>query len=175
MSKTVKFGIIFFLALILLLVVYMIIDNPSEDKIKNYLLSMGYVADAEDETRLSKYVDGTTIDYFSLAEYTLTRNVEETSNTLSFNLTMKYDYKNHELTFYYRTTNKNNINVIFRGDYQDEKFNCDKEFSTASLSSDEISNTCSLIKLKVERLSKEAQILFKNHQFIEYMESVTLE
>lgn len=175
MSKTVKFGIIFFALLIVLIILNTVMSGSSQDRIKSYLISMGYIEESDDETRLFKLSDNTTIDYFSIAEYTLTRNINDQNDSFKYSLSMKYDYKNHELIYNYHTTYSNNINVIFKGSYINDDYVCDKEFSTASLTSSEINNVCSLIKIKVESFYKETQILFNNYRLIEYMENAKIE
>lgn len=175
MSKTVKFGIIFFLVLILLFLLTIILGNSDEENIKGYLMSRGYTLESDDETRFFKVVDNTTIDYFSTAEYTMTRNINDKNNSFEYSLTIKYDYKIHELSYNYRIVYGDNTNVIFKGTYNDDNYICDKEFSTITLSSGEIDSNCELIKLKVSRFYKETQVLFNNHQLVEYMEGITLE
>ena len=175
MNKTVRFGLFFFGILLVLYIVNSLLTGFKQDDIGSYLMNMGYTQDSEDNTRLFKMIDSNTINYFSTAEYTLTQNTNDKNNSFQYSLTMRYDYKNHELSYNYRTTYSNNINVIFKGTYNGNDYICDKEFSTATLSRGEIDSTCSLIELKVNRFYKEAEVLFLNHHFVEYMEKVKLD
>lgn len=175
MSKTVKFGIIFFLLLILALLLNLLFTSSNQDNLKDYLLNKGYILENDDETRFFKVIDDKTIDYFSISEYTMTRNINDKNDSFEYSLTIKYDYKNHEITYNYRITYGNNTNVIFKGNYLEDEFTCDKEFSTVSLSQDEIQSNCDLIKIKVEWFKKEAEVLFSNYRLVEYMENISLE
>ena len=174
-SKTIRVGIYFFGALIVLLLLNYLLSGSNQDSIRDYLMNNGYILESDDETRLFKLIDANTINYFSVADYTFTQNFNENNESFNSMLTSRYDFKNHELTYNYRTTYGNNVNVIYKGSYIDDEFICDKEFSTVSILDSEKENTCNLIKLKVERFYKEASILFNSHNMIKYMEDVNLD
>lgn len=168
MNKYLKYGIVFILLIILLYLLNSVLEKDSAMEIKNYLINSGYKEIGNNT--LSKILSYSTSNQFSLNNYTLTQKVEENSNNIKSSLNATYDYKTHELIYNYRIEYSDNINVLYRGEYKNDSFTCDKEFSTASLSTSEINNTCSLVKIKVERFYNEAEVLFPNYNYVKYME-----
>ena len=175
MQKYLKLGFIFIVTLLILIILNNLLKTPIDVKIKKYLLNSGYVIDSEDDDLLHKYMSGNTINYFSLADYTLNQSIEDSNKDVSSSLSQTYDYKEHVIKYNYHANYANNTNIIIRGEYKDNEFTCNKEFSSTSFSGSDISNTCGLIKIKVERFNSEANVLFNNYEFIEYMESVEVD
>lgn len=168
MNKYIKYGIIFILLIIALYLLNNVLGKDTNTLIKDYLINSGY-KEVGNNT-LSKIISYSTSNQFSLDNYTLMQKIDEEENGIKNSLNATYDYKTHELIYNYRIEYSDNINVLFRGEYIEDNFTCDKEFSTASLSSSEINNTCSLIKIKIERFYNEAEVLFTNYNYIKYME-----
>lgn len=175
MSKTLKIGIIVGLLILIMFLINKLLMPPVSIQIKNYLLSDGYQEEKLDSTLLYKSISSNIVNRFSIADYTLNQNIEELNDGIASSLNQTYDFKDHNLEYNYHIDYGDNVNVIFKGTYFNDDFFCEKEFSTVSLSSDDINNTCSLIKIKVQRFYSEANVLFANYSFIKYMESVKIE
>ena len=175
MDKYLKYGIVFAMIFILLILINKLITPPMDEQIKNYLLNTGFQEDLYDKALLTKNISNTTTDAFNVADYTFSQKVNDYSSNVESTLNETYDFKNHELKFNYRTKYSDNINIIFKGNYVDGIFSCDKEFSTATINQEEMNNTCNLIRIKVERFYNESQALFNNYHFIDYMEHVDIE
>lgn len=163
------------LIIIVIGIVYYFYKPDTANEIKNYLLNSGYVVDSSEPSLLSKRTASNIVDYFSLTDYTLNEEREEESSNISSILNQTYDFKNPRVYYNYHITYSDNINVIFKGEYQDNHFTCEKEFSTASLSSNDIDNTCNLIKIRVSDFYNSSAVLFNNYEFIKYMQNIKVE
>lgn len=172
MKKNYKYGIILGVLIVIFVAIVYYNQPDMSSQIKDYLINSGYSVESNDNTLLYRRISSNTINRFSLADYTFNQIIEENNQIVSY-LNQTYDFKKHLLTYNYRIEYSDNINVIFRGNYENDSFTCSKEFSTASMSKNEVDNTCSLIRIKVERFYNEADVLFNNYSFIKYMENLS--
>ena len=170
MEKYLKYLLIFIILIGLVGIINFFIKPINSDTITNYLLNMGFTEDVNDNTYLTKYLSSSTTNHFSVADFSYEQEIDETVSGVDSSLYQVYNFKNHSLIFNYRVTYSNNINVIYKGSYNNNSFVCEKEFSTATLDNESEKNTCSLVKLKVQRFYDEANVLFNNHKYIKYME-----
>lgn len=176
MSKGLKIGIIVIVGVIILFLITKFLDQDIPTQMKNYLLNNNYVISSEDDTLLFKRVSSSTINYFSLADFTTTQNIESDDDGIESSLSIKYSFQSHDIIYNYNVRYSDNINVLYRGSYDEENgFDCNKEFSTAQVSEMDINNTCNLIQIKVERFYNESEVLFNNYKFVEYMEKKVID
>ena len=127
MNKYLKYGIIFVIVIIVLYLVNYFLTNDTNEDIKKYLISTGYKEDVDNS--LYKSINNSTMDSFNLADYTLMRRIEENEDDVSSLYNGTFSFKNDQLIYNYRIEYGNNINILYRGNYDGDTFNCDKEFS----------------------------------------------
>lgn len=176
MSKGLKISIAIIVLVGLLLLVTKILNNDIPTQIKNYLLNNNYVVSSEDDTLLLKRISSSTINYFSLADFTTTQNIESDDDGIESSLSIRYSFQSHDIIYNYNVRYSDNINVLYRGNYDEETgFNCNKEFSTAKISQNDIDLACNLVKIKVERFFNESEVLFNNYKFVEYIEKKVID
>ena len=97
--------------------------------------------------------------------------VDETKNGMKTSLNATYDYKEEKVTYNYRVNYSNNINIFFRGEYKDNNFSCDKDFSSAALGASEQTSICELASINVKIFELEAKTLFEKNRFVDYIKS----
>lgn len=170
MEKYFKYILILIIVFGLLAISRFFIKPVNSETIKNYLLNIGFVEDMYDDSYLTKVLSSTTVNHFSTSDFIYSSEIKETNSNVLSTLFETYDFKNKSLSFNYRIEYGNNINVLYNGTYNDNKYLCNRNFATASLDNRNDDNTCNLIKIRVQRFLEEAQVLFNNYNYIEYME-----
>ncbi len=183
-KKYIKIGIIFIGVIIILFIIKIIININTPNKIVNYIESSGYKLNSAGiyEKRNSSitkedydyYVKiGTnasySIDTFDQTNFQIIRNSFEYEDGLESNLIATFDYTNNNLIYTYRIT-KNGVNVIYRGDYKNDKFACSKELSAGVVLGDNETIICKKIEISILRFNLESRTFFKNADMARYME-----
>lgn len=142
--------------------------TPNTDiQIKDYLIDKGY-KESEFENLLIKQESDTKKKSFSLADYTYM--IESSSNDIDSSLNATYSFKDETLVYSYRI-NYNSVNVWFKGSYNNDNFICDKEFSSETLSNNDIDNICNLVNIEVKLFELEAKTLFTKYKYIDYIKN----
>lgn len=136
-------------------------------QIKDYLIDKGY-KESEFENLLVKQESDTKKKSFSLADYTYM--LESINNDIDSSLNATYSFKDETLVYSYRI-NYNSVNVWFKGSYNNDNFICDKEFSSETLSNDDIDNICNLANIEVKLFELEAKTLFTKYKYIDYIKN----
>ena len=126
---------------------------------------------SEYEDLLVKQESSTKKNSFSLGDYTYMLEVDEDKSGMKTSLNATYDYKTEGIIYSYRVNYSNNINVWFKGEYKDDNFTCNKEFSSATLSSSEQQNICNLASINVKIFNLEAKTLFTKYKFVDYIKN----
>ena len=145
--------------------------RPSmKEQIKNYLLDNGF-NQSEYEDVLVKQESTTKKTSFSLGDYTYMLEVDETKSGMKTSLNATYDYKTEEIIYSYRVNYSDNINIWFKGEYKDDSFTCNKEFSSATISSSEQENICNLASVNVKIFELEAKTLFTKYKYVDYIKN----
>ncbi len=183
-NKYVKIGIVFILIVIVFAIIKVIINSNIDDKILKYIEQNGYKLNndgmyekysngSEDEynNNVSKGVNSTySKDVFDQYNYQITRDTYEYNQGLTSNLIATFDYTDSSLIYTYRINdNSGNINVIYMGDYNDDKFTCSKELSAGVVLSDDEKVICDKIEISILRFNLESRTFFKNADFATYM------
>jgi len=167
MNKYIKYGIIIIIFIIALSIINKVMKPNMDTQITNHLINKGFEKSEyglfikEDDDENSKTL-------FSIADYSLMKNIDENDKGVNYSLNATYYYKNNNLIYSYRVTYNNSYNVYFKGEYDGENFICEKEFSNATLTSKERENICSLAKTNVKTFFIDAKSLFSNN-YINYM------
>ncbi len=190
MKKYSKIIIIFTIILIAIIVLKFITNVPVPTKISNYLVENGYIKNNdlfskqisdlslnEYQYYVSKNIPATySINYFSIGNFRLTKNLDNYQDKITTSLTEIYDYKDNSLTYTYRITS-NDVNAIFKGEYKEtnKEFICQKEFAYGVITNSFQNTICEGIELQVSNFSLEAKLLFKNATFINYMKKQKVE
>ena len=168
--KYIKYLIIVLVVLgIFLGINYFLKPNTSE-QIKSYLIEKGF-SQSEYENVLEKVESNTKKTSFSLGDYTYMLEVDETKNGMKTSLNATYDYKEEKVVYNYRVNYSNNINILFKGEYKNDNFTCDKEYSNATLSASEQSSICELASINVKLFELEAKTLFEKNKFVDYIKN----
>lgn len=171
MKKYIKYIIILgFITLGIVLINHYFSPNI-DDQIIDYLQEKGY--SKSKNNLLVKQENNRTLS-FSSALYTFMLNVDEDKNDMNMSTNATYDFKNESLVYTYRIRYSNSVNVIFKGIYNDNNFICEKEFSTGTLSSDDIKTICSLAEYNIKIFKLEANTLFTKYKYIQYMKNKEL-
>ena len=168
-KKYIKYGIILIVIIGVLIVVNYITIPDMPSQIKNYLINQGYKKGEYDDLLVKNIGDK---EYtFSLGDYSYTLDRETTNDGITKMLNATYNYKNESIIYSYRVYYSDYVNVYFKGNYKEEKFECEKEFSTASLSMEEQQNICDLARVDVQLFDLEAKTLFTKYKYIDYIKS----
>ncbi len=169
MKKYLVFIILAIIFGLLFLIKYF--NNPDiGSQLKEYLLENGY-KETEYENILLKNDSLTKKHTFSLDDYTYMLNIEDKIDVMPTSLNATYNFKSEDLIYSYRINYKDNVNVYFKGTFKDDKFTCNKEFSTSSLTDKEINNICDLIEVDIKLFDIEAKTLFTKYKFIDYIKN----
>ena len=167
MQKYIKYGIILIVVLVVLIVLKYLLTPDMNTQLKNDLLKQGYVQ-SSDTLFVKNNIKGYE-NSFSLADYTFMQKVDETSSGVNSYFFKVYDYKDEKITYNYRVTHSEGVNIIYRGSYTKDNFVCNKEFSTGKLTESEKNSFCELIKIGCETFEYEAKNLFSKNKFIKYI------
>ena len=170
MNKYIKIIIIVLVVFIVLYVLTSLITPNMDKKISDYLQKQGYKVSNDDVNLYVKTVNDTTYT-FSLAGYTYKEEIEEKISGVLTSLNATYTYKDDSLIYTYRMNDNTNMNVLFKGTYNDKNFICEKEFSTASFSDNEKKSICDLIEIRIKNFNLEAKTLFASYEYIDYMKN----
>lgn len=146
--------------------------KPSMDsQISDYLLEHGFIKDPEYENLFVKEENENKTNSFSLGDYTFMLNVDEERDGMQTSLNATYDYKEENIIYSYRVNYDNNVNVYFKGNYKDQNFVCEKEFSSHTLSESEKENICNLAEVNIKIFELEAKTLFTKYKFVDYIKN----
>ncbi len=182
-NKYIKILIIFISIIILLFIIKIIINGNTRDNIKNYIESNGYILNSDNiyekrNSSLTKedydyYVKlgsdaSYSIDTFDQNNFWIIRNTYEYIDNLESNLIATFDYKNNSLIYTYRIT-KDNVNVIYRGNYNNDNFTCDKELSSGVVLNENGEIICKKIEISILKFNLESRTFFKNADMGVYM------
>ena len=170
MGKYIKYLIILVFIIGIIWGINFIFKPSIEEEIKNYLYENGFT-DSEYTDLLVKEESDTKKTSFSLGDYTYMLEVNDTKNGMETSLNATYNYKDEKIIYSYRVRYNNAVNVWFKGEMQDENFTCDKEFSSATLSSSEVANICELANINVKIFQLEGKTLFKKYKYIDYIKN----
>ena len=170
MNKYVTYLIIILCLLGIFLGINYFFKPNMSDEIKSYLIEKGF-HETEYENLFEKSESDNKKNSFSLNDYTYMLKVDETKNGMKTSLNATYDYKEEKVTYNYRVNYSNNINIFFRGEYKDNNFSCDKDFSSASLGASEMSSICELASINVKIFELEAKTLFEKNKYVDYIKS----
>ncbi len=168
MNKYIKYLIITLIIIGVIFGINYLLTPSMDTQIENYLIKKGY-SKTNIEKLLEKQESSTKKYSFSTATYTFMMELEENQEELTSSLNATYDFTDESLIYSYRIGYKDSLNVLFKGSYNDGNFVCEKEFSTATLSSNNKELFCSLAKTNIELFDLEANTLFKNYKLINYM------
>ena len=181
-KKYIKIGIIFIVVVIILLVIKVVLKNNTKDSLIDYVISHGYTLnqdglyekynssltkdDFDYYVSINKEVEYTK-DTFDSYNFQMIRDSFEYKDKLTSNLIATYDYKDSTLIYTYRVTG-DNVNVLYMGDYNNQKFTCEKGVSSGVLlNSDTL--MCQKIELSIMKYDLEARTFFKNANLANYM------
>ena len=150
MGKYIKYLVILVIVIGLIWGLNTLLTPSMHDQIKNYLESNGFEESEYTDllVKQDEYNNNKKIS-FSLGDYTYMMEVNDTKNGMETSLNSTYDYKEEKVIYSYRVRYSNSVNVWFKGEKKDDDFTCDKEFSSASLSTSEVNNICQLAKINV--------------------------
>ena len=165
MNKYIKYGIIIIIILIIMFILNKTVNSSINTQITNYLIDKGYIV-SDDNNLLIKQVSEQEKLKFSLADYSLIKNVEENNDGVNYSLNAIYYYNQEHIIYSYRVTYNNSYNANFKGDYNDNNFTCEKEFSSAILSDNDKENICNLVKINLNIFNLEAKTLFTSNKII---------
>ena len=181
-NKYVKIGVIFVGIVIVLAIIRAIINGNIDSKIVKYIEQNGYKLNSDNvyekyssgseeeyNKNVSKGISASySIDTFDQENFQITRDTYEYDSGLTSNLIATYDYTDSSLIYTYRVTD-NNVNVIYMGDYNNDKFTCGKELSAGVVLSDSEKLICDKIEISILRFNLESRTFFKNADFASYM------
>ena len=167
MKKYYLYIIISLIIIIALVLINHFLQSPNDTQIKDKLISEGIVTSEYDDL-LIKQEDEKKYS-FSTANYTYMLEVEENDNGIISSLNATYDYKNNTLVYSYRVNNSDTVNVLFKGNYNNQQFVCDKEFSNGKLSDSEQNTICSIAESNIKIFYAKSKTLFGNYKLIDYM------
>ncbi len=170
MKKYIKFLIILVVIVGVIAGVNYFFKPSMKEQIKSYLISKGYL-ESEYEDLLVKEDSSIKKTSFSLGDYTYMMEINDIKNNMETSMNATYDYKSEEIIYSYRVNYKNNINIWFKGEYKDDNFTCDKEFSSATLSASEQKNICDLALVNLKLFDLEAKTLFSKYKFVDYIKN----
>ena len=165
MKKYIKYIIIIVIIVLGIIGINYLFKPSMDDQIKNYLVNLGYQK-GEDENLYIKNDKS-----FSLGDYTFMMEKDDKVNDMETSLNATYDYKKESIVYLYRVNYSNSVNVLFKGEYKDEKFTCEKEFSSTELSDVSKNNICNLASTSVKLFELEAKTLFTKYKFVDYIKN----
>lgn len=189
MNKYIKIGIIIVIVTIIALIIKMFLTGNTEDKIFDYIENQGYTLNENGlyekninnltEEDYNYYVSlNTNIDYgkdtFDPKNFQIIRNSFEYQDKLTSNLIATYDYTNSTLIYTYRIMG-DNLNVIYRGDYNNQKFNCTKELASGVVLNKSDDLICKKVEISILKFNLEATTFFKNANFDKYLKKQNTE
>lgn len=188
MNKKVKIGIIIFSIFLILLIISSLIKKFSENKVVNYIESIGFVQDDSSSLFFKQISDLSFEDYnnkknndinasyemlyFNTYTYQLTKDKLEYSNKITKSFNPTYDYINDSLIYTYRI-NLNDTNIIIDGEYsaEDDNFTCNIVFSYNIDIDSAFKDICEKIKYDVKDFNYEAITLIKKASIIDIIKS----
>ena len=170
MKKYIKYMIILVIIVGILIGVNYLFKPSVKEEIESYLIKNGYVEGEYTDLYVKKESDSKT-NSFSLGDYTLMTNIDDTVGGMNTSLNATYDYKTEIITYSYRVNYDESLNVWFKGTYQDNNFTCDKEFSSSTLTESSIENICSLANTSIKLFDLEAKTLFTKYKYVDYIKN----
>ena len=191
MTKKTWYMIIFLFVIIVILVLVKVTEVPMNDKIISYLEKNNYVLKngnlyfkqisknnlSDYNYSKSKKINSTyEVNNFSLADYQLTKSINEYQDEVENILDLIYDYPNSSLIYTYRI-NYQNSNIIYKGSYDEtnNNFLCQKEFSYGMNNGNLETTICEKIKYQVINFNYEATTFFTNPELVSYMKKQKIE
>ena len=191
MSKKNLFMLIFLFLIIVILILVKVTETPINDRIISYLEKNNYVLKSEklyfkqiSQLNLANYnysknkkINSTyEFNNFSLADYQLTKSINEYQDEVENILDLIYDYTNSSLIYTYRISYQNSNN-IYKGSYDEnnDNFICQKEFSYGMNNTNLETTICEKIKYQVLKFNYEATTFFTNPELVSYMKKQKIE
>ena len=191
MSKKTLFMLIFLFLIIVILILVKITEVPMNDKIISYLEKNNYVLKSENlyfkqisqlnladynYYKSKKFNSTYEVNNFSLADYQLTKSINEYQDEVENILDLIYDYTNSSLIYTYRINYKNS-NIIYKGSYDEtnNNFICQKEFSYGMNNNNLETTICEKIKYQIINFYYEATTFFTNPELVSYMKKQKIE
>ncbi len=181
-KKPILTILVFFIVLLLL---WGISNTKStEDKIKSYIITKGFILDT-DKILYNKRVSDTTKDdydenvknkidstfsmlYFDIYSYTLTENLYDYTDGVESFLSANYDYKDNKITYNYQVTYETS-NIIYRGTYNNNKFKCENQYAFDAYIEESEEDYCNAIKGEIIEFKNRALETITSTRILNYM------
>ncbi len=171
MKKYIKYIIILIVIIEILFFINYFFRPSVDDQIKSYLINIGYKESDEYDNLYVKNDSSSKTHSFSLNDYTLMLNQDDSLNDMFTSLNATYNYKKENIIYSYRVNYSNTINVWFKGTYENEKFTCEKEFSSTELTENDKTSICNLANSSIKIFELEAKTLFSKYKFVDYIKN----
>lgn len=169
MRKYLKY-ILIVVFLIITLILLKLFIKPNRDKqLKDYLIEKGFNTSEYENLYIKE--EGNKKKSFSLADYTYMLEVVENTGGMVTTLNATYDFKTEDISYSYRVNYSNSVNVYFKGNYNDDNFTCEKEFSAVTLNDNEKENICNLAKYQLNIFNLEGKVFFEKYMFVDYIKN----
>lgn len=183
-----KKGLFIIFVFVLVVIIFNIYRNTPSYRFKRYILNRGFILE-EDKTFYYKQISSTTKEqykgnkannvyssydylYLDLYDKKLFEEVNEYNDKYESSLNINYKFSNKKIDFIYRINYNNNVNVIFKGKYNedDDDFVCEKEFAHNIDLSDNEDDFCENASYYVKSFKILKNTIFKDKKIIKYLE-----
>jgi len=168
MSKYIKILIIIVIVFSALFLVNHFFTPNMDNQLKDYIIKKGF-QETEFENLYEKVETDSKKFLFSTGDYTYMLNIDEKVDDMNTSLNATYNFKEDSIVYSYRVDTEEQVNIYFKGDYKDNNFTCEKEFSNSILDLDDQNNICSLAEKNIKMFRGEARTFFDKYKFVDYI------